>query len=387
MNFLRHAFCVFLVTTCVVYAQRSNEPELDDYVPTVEDDLVIYVPKFSVRLGFRDLMGAGIGFTGQGVNTSQNLLGPEHGVGTRIYHDGAVGPDQRTTVDPAGNTVPITPDGLTNNWNFKSSDQLTDDGLIRMNAYRATVTDSSVHENDPGSALGVELALEREIGSLFGTRLKWGVIAGFSVNQFMSAAKAQVAATIEKTTDYYSLEGQAAPEPPYQGPDVIAGVDTTVLLRADPLIRVSETTDSTTAVEQSWKLRGAYLTFRAGPTLLMPISEKFSASFSAGAVLVYAGSSYEVAQTFRPETGDEIGLDPTQPLLSGSTAKLLPGFYVDANLQYALTDTAGFYFGGVYQSSGDYDQEVETADGLSKYAARVDLSKLQGIRAGMTFKF
>jgi hypothetical protein len=134
-------------------------------------------------------------------------------------------------------------------------------------------------------------------------------------------------------------------------------------------------------------LRGAYITFRAGPTLFVPISERFSASFSAGAVLVYAGSSYEVSQTFKPETGDEIGLDPTQPLLASTTSKLLPGFYADANLQFTLTDTAGFYFGGIYQSSGDYDQEVETPDGLSKYTARVDLSKLQGIRAGVTFKF
>jgi hypothetical protein len=184
------------------------------------------------------------------------------------------------------------------------------------------------------------------------------------------------------TTDYYSLLGQAAPEAPFSGPGFTGAVDTTPLLGSELLLRTIQTSSTPAAILSSWKLKGAYLTFRAGPSLFIPITSRFSASVSAGAVLVYAGTTYDVTQSFKPNTGDAI----TESFTSNDDA-FLPGFYVDASLQFAMNETAGLYLGAVYQSSGDYIQDAVSEDGESVYSTRVDLSKLQGVRAGVSFKF
>lgn len=383
MNLLRRASCVFLVLTGLAYGQqRVEDPDIDDYVPVVEDDLVVYTPKQALRLGLRVLTGVQSGFSGQGVVKSESLLEGATGAANRGYHDGYVFLDKRTVVDPSGNQTPITPDGRTNNWGFEETSQVTTDGLIAMNAYTATVLDTSFHQEDPDAMMGVELALDREFGNLFGTRIKWGVVVGFGINQILATNRSTVEARIDRTTDYYSLDGQVAPNAPYTAPTQSGGVDTSVLLRDQPVTRVESSTNSSTAFENYWKLRGAFMTFRAGPTLFFPITQRFSATLSAGAVLVYSGSTFEVTQTFTPDTGDELVLFD-----SDTGGFVTPGFFVDANLQFAFTDTAGLYLGAVYQSSGDYEQVVTSDDGTSRYVSRVDLSSLQGVRAGVTFRF
>ena len=136
------------------------------------------------------------------------------------------------------------------------------------------------------------------------------------------------------------------------------------------------------AITNISKLRGGYLTFRAGPTLFVPITEKFSGHFSIGVAVAYAGSTYEVSQTFRPDTGTEVS-----EIVRDGASTFLPGFYVDADLQYALNESSGFYLGAVYQSTGSYTQNITDLQNTSEYTTKVDLSSLQGIRAGMSFKF
>jgi len=148
------------------------------------------------------------------------------------------------------------------------------------------------------------------------------------------------------------------------------------------LYRTEQVNSVPGAIVSNWKLRGAYLTARAGATLFIPINNKFSATISAGGVLVYAGTTFAVSQSFTPATGDTI-----VGAMTSDEDALLPGYYVDAAFQYSITETAGLYLGAVYQSSGDYTQDVTSGDELAKYSTRVDLSALQGIRAGMSFKF
>lgn len=399
MKFPCRALCALFVATYAAHAASPDEDDatFGDYAPTVDDDLVIYVPKYTVKLGFRALTGAKSSFGGQGTISSAANLGSDSELNVpqnRDYHDGYVHLDTRTAVDPSGTSVPITPDGKTNTWSMGSGKQLTDDassvgaGYVMMNSYAATITDTSFHEKNPGVAAGLELALEREMGKLFNSRVKWGVVAGFSINQISSIAKASVGASINKTTDYYSLFGQTIPPDAdgnisYTGPSSSGTADTTILLGNEVLKRVrDQISNSPTAVTSEWHLRGAYFTMRAGPTIYVPIGTRFSATMSAGAVLVYSGTTFDVKQTFTPETGDDI----TQSV-TGLESKLLPGFYVDANLQWSMTDTAGLYLGGVYQNSGDYEQSVSPDEGTSSYKARVNLSSLQGIRAGVNFRF
>jgi hypothetical protein len=378
MKFLCRALCVLLIANCA-FGARVTEESLNDFEP-LDDDLVLYIPKFAVKLGFRGLDGATSSFGGSGVLSSNTSIGQPDEEIQRLYHDGYVAFDQRKVVDPAGNTVPITPDGRTNTWGFRSQTQARADGLIAMHAYSATTTDSGFAENDPPATFGVELSLEREFGSVFGTRMKWGVVGGVSINQISSEFSSEMGATVTTVTDLYSLGGQAAPTAPFTGPAAGGLVDNTPLLGSQVLAR--ETQSAPGVVLSNWKLRGAYLSFRVGPTLFVPITERFSATFSAGGVMVFSGTTFDVAQSFVPATGDTIA----GAMTSDDTA-LMPGYYVDASLQFAMTDTAGLYLGAVYQSTGDYTQDVASDDELAKYSTRVDLSALQGIRAGVSFKF
>jgi hypothetical protein len=384
MKFLCRALCVLFIANCAVRAQ-DVETSVADFAP-LDDDLVLYIPKFAVKLGFRGIGGVKTAFGGRGVLSSSADLGSDTGVAQRLYHDGFVAFDSRTVTDPAGNQVPITPDGRTNTWAFTDASQATSDGLMTglmtMHTYKAMSTDASFREKDPGSGFGVELSFDREIGNVFGTRLKWGIVGGMSINQISSATSGEFSADVVTTTDYYSLLGQAAPEAPFTGPGFSGSVDTTPLLGSELLLRTIETSSMPGAILSSWKLRGAYMSFRAGPSLFVPITNRFSALFSVGAVLVYAGTTYDVDQSFKPATGDTI-----MESISSNDSAILPGFYVDASLQYAMNDTAGVYLGAVYQSSGDYIQDVTSPDGETTYSTRVDLSKLQGVRAGVSFKF
>jgi len=381
MKFLCRALCVLFIATCAVRAAQDEESPLGDFAP-LDDDLVLYIPKFAVKLGFRGISGAKSSFGGKGSLLSNSILDAATGTANRLYHDGYVIADTRTMVDPAGNSVPITPDGRTNSWSFTNDTQATTDGLIAMHTYAAVSNDATFHDKDPGTAFGVEVSLDRDMGKVFGTRMQWGLVAGVSINQIASATDTTLNANVTTTTDLYSLGGQAAPTAPFTGPTLNGSVDVTPLLGSDLLSRTTVTTAVAGAITNGFKLRGAYMTFRAGATLYVPITQRLSAMMSAGAVLVYAGTAFEVNQAFKPETGDSIS-----QFLSDNDSKILPGYFADASLQFSITDTAGLYVGAVYQSSGDYTQEAVSPDGTSKYETRVDLSSLQGIRAGVSFKF
>ncbi|ACB77114.1 hypothetical protein [Opitutus terrae] len=393
MKFFLRVWCVLLIAVSVARAQYEDEENFGDYKPTLDDDLIQYVPKYTVRLGFRGITGVKSQFGGQGTISpawfsvsSSNLLpiqiGSKEGVAPRVYHDGFVGPDGRTVADPAGNAVPISPDGFTNTWAFRSPEQATEDGLMAMHVYTATLTDTGFQEKKPPLGLGVEVAVERDFGKIGRTRLQWGVIGGMSVNQFNAIKRASVNANINTTTDYYSLNGQTVPDTGTAYPQFAGGADVSVLLGNEVLARTTTVTPSSDALTTRWQSRGAYVTLRGGPTLLVPFGERFSASFSAGAVIVYAGAAYSVTQNFTPATGDD-----WEEFAQEEDSKILPGFYVDANLQWTMTETSGIYLGAVYQNSGDFTQEVTSNDKGATYTNRVDLSKLQGIRAGMNFRF
>jgi hypothetical protein len=380
MKFICRALCVLLIASCAIRAQDTEE-SLGDFEP-LDDDLVLYIPKFSVKIGFRGIGGMKSSFGGTGVLASNSIIGDPTGVDQRLYHDGYVAFDTRTVQDPAGNQVPITPDGRTNSWSFRDDSQATPDGIVAMHTYVATTTDSSSHEKDPPAAFGVEISMDREIGNVFGTRMKWGVIGGMSVNQIAASTSSELAASIRTITDKYSLNGQTPPKAPFTGPTLVGSVDVTPLLGNEILERTEVISSSDTAVLSTWKLRGAYLTLRAGPTLFVPITERFSASFSAGAVVVFAGTTFDVNQSFKPSTGDTIVQS-----ITNSDSALMPGYYVDASLQFAMNETSGLYLGAVYQSSGDYTQDATNDDETSVHRTRVDLSALQGVRAGVSFKF
>ena len=371
-------------------------------------DEYIYIPKYRFSLGLRALSGAKTSFSGRAVIASTlDSIGAATGTGfSRIYHDGTVSPDSRTVSTDDGNggnvNVPIAPDGKTNTWTYADPTQVTPTGNIAMNSYSADMNAAGPRTKDANNAYGFEVVVARDMGKI-GTHFEWNLAAGFSLNDLSSGLRTTVPANITTTTDVYSLYGAPAPVAPFSGTSTATSQsvvdangnailnsdgtvktvspDTVTLLGNEPLSRnVSAPVADTTSVINSWQLKGAYFTFRAGPTLLLPITEHLRASVSLGAALVYAGTTYTVRQQFTPATGDAINL-----IESDSANHFLPGYYADANLEYWLTETAGFYAGAVYQNTGDFKQEVKTD--TADFTTKVDMSSLAGVRAGVNFKF
>lgn len=421
MKYLRFALVAFTSTVGIALAQddeqrRAPPVEIPDFSNL---DEYIYEPKSTLVFGMRYLSGGKVSFLGgRGTLASRNSpgqLGPT--TATRIYHDGAVQVDTRTVgrVDAQNNPVinpdtglqffdPITPDGRTNTWNYTDLSQLSRPGSIAFRDYSAEIIDTAKREKDNGKSMGVDLAMHRDMGKLFGGRVAWNLTAGMSINDIAAEMSSPVRARVTTLTDFYRFfpkAGATLPNPPYSAPSSITEtvldasgnavttidgtaevrvVDTTVLLDASPAERTNTTAINEVNVSNRWKLKGAFYTFRAGPTIWIPIGSRLKAAVSAGAALVYSGSTYTVTETFTPDTGAEIS--ETE---SADDYKLLPGWYVDATLQFDLTERAGFYAGAVYQSAGDYTQTVE--NGATSYSTKIDLSKMSGVRAGMSVRF
>jgi hypothetical protein len=424
MKYLRVVIVVFASALCIARAQddqqeRQRPPtEIPDFSNL---DEYIYEPKSTVKLGFRHITGAKADFFGRGTSfiAAPEDPGPATGANlTHQYHDGNVNADTRTTpaVDSSGNpmidpqtgapiNVLISPDGRTNSWNYTDQRQLTDptipSGFIAFHSYSAEVVDTTRHAGSGRSSTGLDLTVAHDMGSIFHTRVAWRLMAGMSINDISAKAEGNVAANVSTITDLYNLYGVVPPDAPYQAPSTTTqpvldangnqvtgsdgtaqsvAVDTTVLLGNEPTRLPTKTAASATAVNDKWKVKGAYYTFRAGPEISIPITARLRLEFSAGPALVYAGTNYTVTQTFTPDIGADI-----VETVSNSAYKLRPGYYADASLQFDLTEKAGFFAGAVYQSASSYTQDLSTT--TSHYATKVDLSNQNGLRAGMSVRF
>ena len=415
MKYLRLALLAFVTTAGAAFAQEEERRAPPIEIPDFSNlDEYIYEPKSTVTFGFRYLGGAKTSFAGSGRIPSPEDPGPAAGANQlRVYHDGSVQPDSRTVarLDSSGNPIidpqtgpvfdPVAPDGRTNSWNYTDASQLLLPGYVRFNSYSADVIDTTTREKKGTASSGMDIAMSRDMGKLMGSRIAWNLTAGMSINDIANNVSDQVNARLTTISDYYSLYGQVPPDAPYSSPSSVTTnvldasgnpvigdgstpttitTDTSVLIGNEPAGRETTTVTDNSSVTNHWKLKGAYYTFRAGPTLWLPITTRLKASVSAGAAVVYSGTNYTVTQTFQPALGAEISDTNTN-----AAYKLLPGYYADATVQFDLTERAGFYAGAVFQSAGSYTQNVDTTN--SHYSTKIDLASQSGVRAGMSIRF
>lgn len=403
MKYLRLSLFVAACALGTARAQDERQPPPPEIPDFTNLDEFIYEPKSTVSLGVRHLSGAKTSFSGTGrILTAENPGAATGDDIVRTYRDGRVLPDARTTPntdtggnptrDPggAGTSEPIADDDRTNSWSYARAEQLAEmEGFVAFHSYSADVIDATSRDKEARAIPGLELAAAYDMGKILGSRFSWSITGGMSLNDINSSTSSAVQATVRTITDYYSLFGQTPPPPPYTSPssgsETLPGgsvvvTDTSVLISDQPALRQETAVTNATSVTNRWKVKGSYFTFRAGPTVWVPIAKRFRASVSLGAALVYAGTNYSVAESFSPDGGA-----PITDFVTSDETKLLPGFYVDASLQFDLTERAGFYAGAVYQSTGSYTQRIQNAN--ADYATKVDLEGQSGLRAGMTIRF
>lgn len=396
MKSLRLVFSLCAFAACALRAQEEHQAPPTEIPDFSNLDEYIYVPKSTLQFGFRNLSGPKTSFSGKGkLLAPENIGTPTNANETRLYHDGNVSSDARTTTvdngDGTSTTVPVPNDGKTNTWAYASDKQLVD-GYMTFHSYSASVSDTTVRTQDAGRTSGVELSVAYDMGKVF-KRFDWSIIAGVGINDIASTMKGAVQADITTVTDTYSLFGRIPPAAPYSAPSNATTTvtnsdgttssdtaDTSVLIGNKPVDRNTAITSNSTSVNNRWKLKGAYFTMRAGPSLAMQFTSRLKLSVSAGLAVVYAGTTYSVDESFLPDTGVEM-----KDSVKDDASKFLVGYYADATLQFDVTERTGFYMGAVYQATGSYDQTIATAN--ANYTTKIDLNNLNGLRAGMTFRF
>ena len=418
MKYLRLALTLLALTPAAMRADNADSSDQDSEeqqkppteIPDFNNlDEYVYVPKSTLNFGWRVIGGTKVKFTGSASIlsyspvpdlTNQNV--------SRTYADGSVYSDTRTVVSENGDgtavSFPITPDGKTNTWTYTNTSQVLPSGFIQFHIYTADTTASEFNASGKTNT-GLEVSVAHDYKD-FGKHWSLKLFGGFSVNDISAYSMGTLNAVLNTTTDTYDLYGvtppPATPAIPYNsaagtggtqdvfdangnpeydanGNPITELVDTNILISNSPLNRL--TSSGPTTVTNTYKVHGAYSTFRGGPQLVYNFNDHLHLAVSAGPALVFAGSSYTVNSTLTPPTGDSV-----VETLVNTTSKGLIGYYADATMQYNLTETAGFYLGASTQFTGTYNQTAALA-GAGSYTTSVDLNSLAGVRAGMAVKF
>jgi hypothetical protein len=402
MRLLRLALCGACICVAGLRAQQSGNDEKEAPPEEIPDfsqlDEYLYVPKSTLSIGDRLFFrGPRTTFSGQGSIPATSYPGTDPTVPNieRTYSDGYVQPDQRTIVvsDGVGSGTSTTgaSDGRTNTWGYDNLNQILPNGDISFHSDSAEITDTASHEQTGQASAGIELIMDRDMGKL-GKHLKWSITAGFSLADIRSNVFATVPATVTSVTDTYDLFGQVPPPPIYNSPStssqttgsggtaVAENPDQTILIGNVPLGRT--TLNSAATVTNRYFTEGAYYTLRIGPTVILPMGKHWNLSLSAGPAIIYAGSEMNVLEDLAFTTNEPDLTD----LYQKENNKLVPGYYVDVDLQYQFTDTAGFYVGGVYQGAGSFTQAVSSGTG-TEYDSKIDFGDQEGVKTGMTVRF
>jgi hypothetical protein len=415
MRVLLLALCVACLPVARVRAADEEQKPVPEEIPNFSQlDEYIYVPKSTLSLGTRFLLkGPKTTYQGQGINPSPVDPGDNSTVNvpniSRTYIDGTVSPDQRTVTVNAGlggeQQVPIASDGRTNSWSYDNQSQILNNGDIAFHTYSSEITDTSSHNVNGAPNAGLELILDHDMGKI-GKKIKWSITAGFSIADIHSSTYVSVPTTLTTLADTYDLFGQVPPSAPFTSPGTITQ---TVYSASGTVESGSTTTTATQSVTQQILLgnvplnrtitnsyvdttnryfnEGAYYTLRIGPMMTIPMGNHFKLNLSAGPDLIYLGSELNVLEDFSIVAGT----DYTQ-LYQKENSRILPGYFVDVDLQYQLTDTAGFYLGCIYEAAGSFSQSVasgtdpNTGANLT-YSSKLDFGSEEGLKGGVTVRF
>jgi hypothetical protein len=148
-----------------------------------------------------------------------------------------------------------------------------------------------------------------------------------------------------------------------------------------------------------WQLKGAYYQAQFGPTFRYRFNDRWAVSGSAGFALGWIGTTFSADEHFdntvdvtltssdsaaNQRIYDEFAANPKtyQSAEKNTTHKFLPGYYVEFNAEYWVTERTGFYFGVSQQAMRGFNQNP-----LSGRTAKVDMGSSAGWRIGIVTRF
>jgi len=275
--------------------------------------------------------------------------------------------------------------GVTRYWTYVSPSQIAND-RVAMSTYSAA-SEGATARKEEGMNSGLELTLSRDIGAA-GKRFQWSITAGLALNNMNAKTGGTIHSTLTVHTDYYQLNGPAPTGTTLGGPSYIdltrpdgttatSGLETTTTIGDTPVSSSTSSIAGGATILGNWKIKGAYMLVRVGPSLRTKLSERFGLSASIGLAGAYAGSRYSVVETL--DIPDVV--EPITESIDSVQNKFLGGFYADVNVDWVANERTGLFAGVNMQNLGGYDQEV------GGRTAKIDFGNAVGLRGGLSFKF
>lgn len=438
---LRFLFILSTVAAPIVLPAQgiSSSSEEERLEKLMADSAQWYVPRNRVSVGFRALNSGGkVTFGNLGNVPFELTVSPiSAGVTDRVYDNGAVrtdsprlnekdangnqtstpggryvvmgtvvvpkkNPDGTNVIGSDGNVVTeevvtqvgdflsYTP-GLSRNWAYSNSSQVTADGRIAMSTYSA-VSDGANRLKESGLSAGVEFQFVRTLSNP-SARFQWGLLAGVALNGINSKTSGTVSATLKTSTDYYSLNGRAVPTAPYFSSDafddyttsvgttVTDGLETTVPIAAIPNEHKETVTPGGINVDGLWQVKGAYFMVKLGPAMRAQLTNRLGVNASLGVAGAYAGTTYSVSERFLVPGLTDVYVGNTSGVAESRTTKFMNGYFADFNVEWAASERTGLFTGVTAQKFDGYDQEV------GGRTARIDLGSSVGLRGGVSIRF
>ena len=306
--------------------------------------------------------------------------------------------DSRDSTILRGDYLSYTP-GLTRSWSYNNASQTTTKpGYMAFDIYNATTQGASFTGSRRYTG-GFELSVSRDITNP-NKRVRVSIVAGVSINGISSSKAGTVNSTLNTYTDFYSLNGLAAPITPatstqtvgviYSGPSFVTinGVDTestgaeapTALTLSTLPDGGSNNTSQTdgAVVTGLWKLKGAYFTLKLGPQVTALLTRTLALNASVGVAGSYVGTTYSATESF-----SVVGMPNalTTGVESSNKNTALPGYYANLDATWTLNERTGLFAGVSYDNLGEYNQSV------GGRTAKIDLSATAGVRGGISIKF
>jgi len=411
---------VLLAVPVAGFAQDESSRE-EERLAALARSADWYAPTTDFSVGFRFLnSGAKVHFGNLGAVPYVNVAPPlSAGLVTRTYDNGTVIVDSlRSTEQDANGNQTSTPGGryqigttdangvftvsndllsftpgLTRIWSYMTPEQaLGRPGYIAMSSY-STTSDGASADKKQGPSVGVELQLAHVLYRV-NKRISLGLSTGLAINGINNKTSGDVTATLNTSTDYYSLHGLAAPptsltgtiysSPTYvdltasNGTVFAGGYETTVPISALPDASSLTAITGGTTVHGLWEIKGAYMMVRFGPSLRMQLTDRLSLTATLGLAGAYAGTTYSANESFLlPVVGTAI----TEPTVTSTANKLLSGYYADLNLEFSANERTGIYGGVTLQKLSAYDQTLEGR------TAHIDIGSTSGVRGGINIRF
>ncbi|MEZ5278115.1 MAG: hypothetical protein R3F07_17160 [Opitutaceae bacterium] len=328
-----------------------------------------------------------------GTIPSGNDLGETTTVMDRYYSDGYVLTDQRLTDD--GDKIPD--DGRTNRWGYRTAEQSVDGGsAVIFNDY-STYGEGQTAEGPSEGSVGMDMEFALRLGDYgvggFGKAgpVNWGISFGLGLNDVNIRLSESITATLNATSDVYSLLGATLPEAPFQSPSSqtititnadgsvsVVQVDGTVLLENRPLSRSTSSIPEGANIDGYWEVDGTYFTLRLGPWIRWRPFDRLSFRASAGVSGTVLGAtlSYEEQGTISDSRTVTAKVDGDRETYTGI------GYYGYLDAEFWITDVTSFFVGVTYENSST---ELQLSAGGRTADVRFDTNV--GFRLGISSHF